>query len=171
MCVEFTFAKLCLGGDKQRLGFCQAGDLRCPSEGLGRLVDAGDIFQGFLVGFFRRRYIYIYIALFIFDLYNSAMFLFGVCAGHRYLHLICSLFEGYAWPEVMKTLSSAATLDDSRVTGRHHGNGRGWRPNAFDVLQVGTTCSGRPTSCEHQSVENNVPNRVLSPCGICLWAT
>ena len=56
----FTFAKLCLGGDKQRLGFCQAGDLRCPSEGLGRLVDAGDIFQGFLVGFFRRRYVYIY---------------------------------------------------------------------------------------------------------------
>lgn len=57
----FTFAKLCLGGDKQRLGLCQAGDLRCPSEGLGRLVDAGDIFQGFLVGFFRRRYIYILI--------------------------------------------------------------------------------------------------------------
>jgi len=53
------------------------------------------------------------------------MFLFGVCAGHRYLHLICSLFQGYAWPEVMKTLSSAATLDDFRVTGRHHGNGRG----------------------------------------------
>ena len=46
-----------------------------------------------------------------------------------------------------------------------------WRSNAFDVLQVGTTCSGRPTSCEHQSVENNVSNRVLSPCGICLWAT